>query len=36
MFFPGSVVLSLDVRYQLIFAKPETLNGLLFNVGIGF
>jgi len=36
MFFPGSVVLSLDMRYQLIFSDPETLDGIIFSFGIGF
>ncbi len=28
--------LSLDLRYDMILADPETLNGLIFSVGVGF
>lgn len=36
MLFPGSVMLSLDLRYQFIFADPDTVNALIFSIGIGF
>ena len=35
MFFPGSMVLSLDARYQMVFAD-EMISALIFSFGIGF
>lgn len=35
MFFPGNMVLSLDARYQMVFAD-ELASALIFSVGIGF
>ena len=36
MLLTKSVSLSLDLRYDMIFAEEETLNALLFSIGIGF
>ena len=35
MFFPGNMVLSLDARYQMVFAD-ELASAFIFSVGIGF
>lgn len=35
MFFPGKLVLSIDARYQMVFAD-EMLSALIFSFGIGF
>lgn len=36
MLFFGNVTLMGDLRYQMVFADPDTLNGLIFSFGIGF
>jgi hypothetical protein len=35
MFFAGSVILSVDTRFQMVFAE-ETMKALVFSFGIGF
>lgn len=35
MFFPGSLILSFDTRYQMVFAD-ERYDALIFSFGIGF
>jgi hypothetical protein len=36
IFVSEKFTLDIDVRYDMIFADPETLNALLFSVGFGF
>lgn len=36
MFFFGRVTLSIDGRYQIVFAEPETENALILSAGISF
>jgi hypothetical protein len=36
IFASEKFTLDIDVRYDMIFADPETLNALLFSVGVGF
>jgi hypothetical protein len=35
MFFPGSLILSFDTRYQMVFAE-ERYEAIIFSFGIGF
>lgn len=36
MLFTSVAVFSIDARYQMVFAKPDTAKALILSFGIGF